>query len=88
MGGRVHFLAIFQTVRYTCFTKLHRFFFLSQSRPMSQENLIKLVSLGDEKGVGKGHILYSHKNKKNKQKLELRKYNPIAKKHTVYKEKK
>ncbi|HLB50913.1 MAG TPA: 50S ribosomal protein L33 [Patescibacteria group bacterium] len=55
---------------------------------MSQENLIKLVSLGDEKGVGKGHILYSHKNKKNKQKLELRKYNPIAKKHTVYKEKK
>lgn len=56
---------------------------------MSQDNLIKIVSLGDENGVGKGHIIWSHKNtKKLKERLELKKYNPIAKKHTVYKEKK
>ena len=55
---------------------------------MSQENLIKLVSVGDENGVGKGHTIYTYKNKKNQAKLELKKYNPAAKKHTVYKEKK
>lgn len=56
---------------------------------MSQDHLIKLVSVGDEKGVGKGHTYYTVKNKKSvEKKLEYKKYNPIAKKHTVYKEKK
>ena len=56
---------------------------------MSQDKLIKLVSLGDEKGVGKGHTFYIGKNKKSvERKIELKKYNPIARKHTVYKEKK
>lgn len=56
---------------------------------MSQDNLIKLISLGDDEGVGKGHIIWAHKNtKKLKERLELKKYNPVAKKHTVYKEKK
>lgn len=56
---------------------------------MSQDNIVKLVSEGDEDGVGAGHIYYTTKNKsKLKEKLELRKYNPVAKKHTVYKEQK
>ncbi|MEK7186769.1 MAG: 50S ribosomal protein L33 [Patescibacteria group bacterium] len=56
---------------------------------MSQEHLIKLVSSGDEKGTGKGHTYYSRKNKKSvERKLEFKKYNPLLRKHTVYKEKK
>lgn len=56
---------------------------------MSQDRLIKLVSEGDSKGVGKGHAYYSSKNKKKvERKISLKKFNPIAKKHTVYKEKK
>ena len=56
---------------------------------MSQDHLIKLVSVGDAKGVGKGHTYYSTKNKKSvEKKLEFKKYNPIARKHTVYREKK
>jgi len=56
---------------------------------MSQLHLIKLVSVGDAKGVGKGHTYYSTKNKKSvERKIEVKKYNPLAKKHTVYKEKK
>ena len=56
---------------------------------MSQDHLIKFVSVGDEKGVGKGHTYYSRKNKKSvERKLEFKKYNPEARKHTVYKEKK
>ncbi len=56
---------------------------------MSQDKLIKLVSVGDSKGVGKGHTYYSTKNRKSvERKLEFKKFNPIAKKHTVYKEKK
>ncbi|MEK7176940.1 MAG: 50S ribosomal protein L33 [Patescibacteria group bacterium] len=56
---------------------------------MSQDHLIKLVSVGDEKGKGKGHTYYSRKNRKSvERKLELKKYNPIVRKHTVYKEKK
>lgn len=57
---------------------------------MSQDNLIKLVSQGDDQGVGKGHIIFSKKNKKKLRsvKIELKKFNPIAKKHTVYVEKK
>ncbi len=56
---------------------------------MSQDHLIKLVSVGDAKGVGKGHTYYTTKNRKSvEHKLEYKKYNPIAKKHTLYKEKK
>ena len=57
---------------------------------MSQDKLIKLVSVGDAKGVGKGHTYYTRKNKKKHadKKFEFKKFNPIARKHTVYKEKK
>ncbi len=57
---------------------------------MSQDNLIKLVSLGDEKGEGKGHVIWAHKNTKKLRgiKLEIKKFNPIIKKHTLYREKK
>ncbi len=53
---------------------------------MSQDSLVKLISEGDENGIGKGHIIYTRKNPKNKNRLRLKKYNPIAKKHTFYKE--
>lgn len=54
---------------------------------MSQDRLVKLVSQGDEKGVGKGHVYHTFKHKKRvERKIELKKYNPIARKHTVYKE--
>ena len=54
---------------------------------MAQENLIKLVSQGDENGSGKGHIIFTFKNKKKiKERLELKKFNPLARKHTLYKE--
>ncbi len=57
---------------------------------MSQDNLIKLVSLGDEEGNGRGHVIWSHKNTKKLRgiKLEVKKFNPIIKKHTLYREKK
>jgi len=56
---------------------------------MSQDQMIKLISEGDENGVGKGHVIYSKKNKKKiKTRLELKKHNPIAKTHTLYKESK
>ncbi|MBI2485072.1 50S ribosomal protein L33 [Candidatus Uhrbacteria bacterium] len=56
---------------------------------MSQENLIKLVSQGDNTGAGKGHVIFSRKNKKTlKERLELSKFNPLVRKHTVYKESK
>jgi len=59
---------------------------------MSQERLIKMVSKGDENGVGKGHVYYTTYNNKNKKdpgkKYEAKKYNPVAKKHTVYTQKK
>lgn len=59
---------------------------------MSQEMLVKLVSVGDSKGVGKGHTYYVRYNNKNKKdpskKLEMSKFNPVAKKHTKYKQKK
>ncbi len=56
---------------------------------MSQDNLIRLVSVGDEEGNGKGHVIWSRKNMKKLRsvKLEIKKFNPVAKKHTVYKEK-
>ena len=61
-------------------------------RTMSQDLLIKMVSVGDENGVGKGHVYYTRYNNKNKKdpskKYETKKYNPVAKTHTVYKQKK
>jgi ribosomal protein L33 len=54
---------------------------------MSQDNLIKLESEGDDNGVGKGYVIHSHKNKKKlKERMRLMKYNPIAKVHTWFKE--
>ncbi len=55
---------------------------------MSQDNLVKLESEGaEETGTGKGHMLFTRKNKKTlKDRLRLRKYNPVAKLHTWYKE--
>jgi large subunit ribosomal protein L33 len=54
---------------------------------MSQDNLIKLESEGDEEGAGKGHIIFSKKNKKTiKERLRIKKFNPMIKKHTWYKE--
>ncbi len=57
---------------------------------MSQVNLIRLVSVGDAKGVGKGHVYYTRKNKKKLAavKFEFKKFNPVSRSHTVYKEKK
>lgn len=57
---------------------------------MSQQNLIKLVSVGDANGVGKGHTYYTRKNKKKlaDRKFQFNKFNPISRSHTVYKEKK
>ena len=51
-----------------------------------------MVSKGDETGAGKGHTYYVRYNNKNKKdpskKLEMKKFNPLVKKHTVYKQKK
>lgn len=51
-----------------------------------------MVTKGDEKGVGKGHVYYTTYNNKTKKdpskKYEAKKYNPVAKKHTVYTQKK
>ena len=67
---------------------------------MSQDRLIKMVSQGVSKddatkdkpeGLGKGHVIYTVYNNKNKKdpsaKYEGKKFNPDAKKHTVYKQK-
>jgi ribosomal protein L33 len=67
---------------------------------MSQDRLIKLVSQGVTKndateatpeGMGKGHVIYTVFNNKNKKdpskKYEVKKFNPVAKKHTLYKQK-
>lgn len=57
---------------------------------MSQDKLIKLVSVGAQGGVGKGHTYYVRTNKKKhgNRKLEFKKFNPVAREHTVYKERK
>ncbi len=67
---------------------------------MSQDRLIKMVSQGVTKndatetlpeGTGKGHVIYTVFNNKNKKdpskKYEVKKFNPVAKKHTIYKQK-
>jgi ribosomal protein L33 len=67
-------------------------FFAILLSTMSQDLLVKLVSQGDAKGVGKGHVYYTRYNNKVKKdpskKYETKKFNPIAKTHTVYKQKK
>lgn len=57
---------------------------------MSQDRLIRLVSEGDEKGLGKGHVYYTTKNRRKlaDTKFAFKKYNPISRTHTLYKEKK
>jgi|AntRauTorckE6833_2_1112554.scaffolds.fasta_scaffold19212_3 ribosomal protein L33 len=56
---------------------------------MAQNNIIKLESKGDENGRGAGHIRYTKKNKsKLKEKISIKKYNPVIRKHTLYTEKK
>ena len=59
---------------------------------MSQDLLIKMVSKGDENGVGKGHVYYTRFNNKNKKdpskKYQATKFNPVAKTHCVYVQKK
>lgn len=59
---------------------------------MSQDKLIKLVSKGDAKGVGKGDVYYTRYNNKNKKdpskKLTLKKYNKKLRKHVAYAQKK
>lgn len=57
---------------------------------MSQDNLIKLVSEAGPDGAGKGHVYYIRKNKRKHadKKFSFKKFNPIARAHTVYKEKK
>lgn len=50
---------------------------------MSQDNLIKL------KSSASGRVVWSRKNKKklaNAPKLELKKYDPVVRKHVVHKE--
>ena len=57
---------------------------------MSQDRIIRLVSEGDANGVGKGHVYYTTKNRRKlaDSKFEFKKYNPVSKTHTLYKEKK
>ncbi|OGG41920.1 50S ribosomal protein L33 [Candidatus Kaiserbacteria bacterium RIFCSPHIGHO2_01_FULL_46_22] len=59
---------------------------------MSQDKLIKLVSKGDAKGVGKGDVYYVRFNNKNKKdpskKLSLKKYNSKTRTHLDYTQKK
>lgn len=57
---------------------------------MAQDKLIRLVATGAKDGTGKGHTYYVHKNKKKlgTTKFEFKKYNPVTRKHEIYKEKK
>ncbi len=57
---------------------------------MSQDRLIRMVSEGDAKGVGKGHVYYTTKNKRKlaDKKFAFKKFNPVSRTHTMYKEKK
>lgn len=66
--------------------EMRRFFVKTN---MSQDNLIRLVSQGNDDGVGAGHVIWSKKNKKKlKERLSLKKFNPVARTHTLYVEKK
>jgi ribosomal protein L33 len=57
---------------------------------MSQDRIIRLVSDGDANGVGKGHVYYTTKNRRKlaETKFAFKKYNPVSRSHTLYKEKK
>jgi ribosomal protein L33 len=86
---------LYGKVNITCFLAYFIDLFLPfwyNRRNMSQELLIKMVSVGDKNGVGKGHTYYTRFNNKNKknpsQKYEAKKFNPISQTHCVYKQKK
>jgi ribosomal protein L33 len=51
------------------------------------DNLIRIKSKGDKDGNGAGHM-YTTRRKKypNAPKFSVMKYNPIARKHTLYEE--
>ncbi len=57
---------------------------------MSQDKTIRAVSQGDENGVGKGFTKYVRWNKKQRgdEKYSAQHFNPIARKHTEFREKK
>lgn len=59
---------------------------------MSQDKLVRLVTKGDEKGTGRGHVYYVRFNNKNKKdpgaKLKLKKFNKKLRKHVDYTQKK
>lgn len=60
---------------------------------MSQDNLIKLVHTVQDDVTGKKKITHTYWTRKNKKKLanhkiELKKFNPVLKKHVMYKESK
>jgi len=58
---------------------------------MSQDNLIKMVHTKQDPATGKKKITHTYWSRKNKKKLSqnklaLKKYNPVLKKHVMYKE--
>ncbi|MCD8494877.1 MAG: 50S ribosomal protein L33 [Candidatus Pacebacteria bacterium] len=58
---------------------------------MSQDNLIKLVHTIQDDKTGKKKTTHTYWTRKNKKKLanhkiELKKFNPVLKKHVMYKE--
>jgi ribosomal protein L33 len=58
---------------------------------MSQDNLIKMIHTKQDDKTGKKKITHTYWTRKNKKKLannklEMKKFNPVLKKHTVYKE--
>ena len=58
---------------------------------MSQDNLIKLAHTATDDTTGKKkttHVYWTRKNKKKlaSTKLKMKKYNPVLKKHVIYKE--
>ena len=49
---------------------------------MSQDNLVKLKC----SETATGHTVYSRRNKKKTEKLELMKFNKVVRRHTLHKE--
>lgn len=82
-------IAFIPHFRYTISIRATCVLYFYSITTMSQDKLIRLVSEGDAKGVGKGHTIYTFKNKKkHPDKLQFKKFNPVARVHTLYKEKK
>lgn len=58
---------------------------------MSQDNLVKMVHAKQDDKTGKKKITHTYWTRKNKRKLanhklQMKKFNPVLKKHVVYKE--